>query len=52
MPVPNLFGHYDLALLPEAELGLVEREKVLDYLLNRAHRYGASKVRWFSEVEG
>jgi hypothetical protein len=32
--------------LPEAELGLVERE------LNRAHRYGASKARSFSEVEG
>ena len=38
--------------LPEAELGLVEREKVLDYLLNRAHRYGASQARSFSEVEG
>ena len=25
--------------LPEAELALVEREKVLDYLLNRAHRW-------------
>jgi hypothetical protein len=38
--------------LPEAELALVEREKVLGYLLNRAHRYRASKVRWCSEVEG
>ena len=35
--------------LPEAELALVEREKVLGYLLNRAHRYGASKARFFSE---
>ena len=38
--------------LPEAELALVEREKVLGYLLNRAHRYRSSKVRWCSEVEG
>ena len=38
--------------LPEAEFALVEREKVLGYLLNRAHRYGASKARFFSEAEG
>jgi hypothetical protein len=38
--------------LPEASLALVEREKVLGYLLNRAHRYAASKVRWCSEAEG
>ena len=38
--------------LPEAELALVERGKVLGYLLNRARRYWASKVRWCSEVEG
>jgi hypothetical protein len=38
--------------LPEAELALVEREKVLSYLLNRAHCYRASKVRSCSEVEG
>ena len=35
--------------LPKAELALVEREKVLGYLLNRTHRYGASKARFFSE---
>ena len=35
--------------LPQAELALVEREKVLGYLLNRAHRYGASKARFFAE---
>lgn len=35
--------------LPRAELALVEREKVLSYLLNRAHRYGASKARFFSQ---
>jgi hypothetical protein len=35
--------------LPKAELALVEREKVVGYLLNRAHRYGASKARFFSE---
>jgi len=33
--------------LPNAHLALVEREKVTDYLLNPAHRYGASKARFF-----
>jgi hypothetical protein len=27
---------------------VVEREKVFDYLLNPAHRYGASKARFFA----
>ena len=35
--------------LPHAEKALVEREKIVDYLLNPAHRYGASKARFFSE---
>ena len=35
--------------LPNAEGAVVEREKVADYLLNPAHRYGASKARFFSE---
>ena len=34
--------------LPNALLAVVEREKVVDYLLNRAHRYGASKAEFFS----
>jgi hypothetical protein len=38
--------------LPEAELALVQREKALGYLLNRAHRCGASKARFFSEADG
>ena len=33
--------------LPNAHLAIVEREKVADYLLNPAHRYGASKSRFF-----
>jgi hypothetical protein len=33
--------------LPNAHLALVEREKIADYLLNPAHRYGASKARFF-----
>lgn len=28
-------------------MAVVEREKVVDYLLNPAHRYGASKARFF-----
>jgi hypothetical protein len=33
--------------LPNAEHLLVEREKITEYLLNSAHRYGASKARFF-----
>jgi hypothetical protein len=35
--------------LPNATDALVEREKIADYLLNPAHRYGASKARFFNE---
>jgi len=35
--------------LPNASRVLVEREKVVDYLLNLTHRYGASKARLFGE---
>jgi hypothetical protein len=34
--------------LPNAEKAVVEREKIADYLLNPAHRYGASKARFFA----
>ena len=34
--------------LPNAQLAVVEREKVADYLLELTHRYGASKARFFS----
>lgn len=35
--------------LPNADLALVERAKIVDYLLNPAHRYGASKARFFAQ---
>ncbi len=35
--------------LPNAEDAIVEREKITDYLLNPAHRYGASKSAFFQE---
>ena len=35
--------------LPNVHLALVEREKIVGYLLNPAHRYGASKARFFSD---
>jgi len=35
--------------LPNSDQSLVEREKIVDYLLNPAHRYGASKARFFIE---
>lgn len=34
--------------LPNAERVIVEREKIVDYLLNPTHRYGASKSRFFT----
>lgn len=34
-------------ILPGRERLLVEREKVVDYLLNPDHCYGASKARFF-----
>jgi hypothetical protein len=34
--------------LPNAHLALVERAKIVEYLLNKEHRYGASKARFFS----
>ncbi len=34
--------------LPNADQAVVEREKIVDYLLNTAHRYGASKARFFA----
>lgn len=34
--------------LPAANKLVVEREKIADYLLNPAHRHGASKARFFS----
>ena len=33
--------------LPNAENAVVEQEKITEYLLNYAHRYGASKARFF-----
>ena len=32
--------------LPNAEHAVVEREKIIDYLLNPTHRYGASKAEF------
>ena len=34
--------------LPNADKALVQHEKIADYLLNPAHRYGASKARFFT----
>ena len=34
--------------LPNAHLAIVEEEKILGYLLNSSHRYGASKARFFA----
>ena len=35
--------------LPNANNAVVEREKIADYLLNPAHRFGASKARFFTK---
>ena len=34
--------------LPNAHLAVVEREKITGYLLNAAHRFGASKARFLA----
>lgn len=34
--------------LPNADELIVERAKIVEYLLNPGHRYGASKARFFS----
>ncbi len=34
--------------LPNADLAIVEQAKICDYLLNPAHRFGASKARFFA----
>jgi len=34
--------------LPNIEHLVVEEEKIVDYLLNSTHRYGASKARFFT----
>jgi hypothetical protein len=34
--------------LPNADRLVVDREKITDYLLNPAHRYGATKARFFT----
>jgi hypothetical protein len=35
--------------LPNPHLALVEQTKIAGYLLNQAHRYGASKARFFAD---
>jgi hypothetical protein len=35
--------------LPSPDELVVEREKIVDYLLNSAHPYGASRARFFGE---
>ena len=35
--------------LPNPDTLIVERDKIADYLLNAAHRYGASKASFFAE---
>lgn len=34
--------------LPHANLAVVEERKITEYLLNSAHRFGASKARFFA----
>jgi hypothetical protein len=34
--------------LPCAKEAVIEREKIVDYLLNSQHRFGASKAKFFS----
>jgi hypothetical protein len=36
--------------LPNSDRALVEREKIVEYLLNPAHQYGASKASFFTRL--
>lgn len=36
-------------ILPNVDLVIVEKEKILGYLLNPSHRHGSSKARFFFE---
>jgi hypothetical protein len=38
----------DRMKLPNAEMVVIEREKIVNYLLNTAHPYGVSKARFFA----
>jgi hypothetical protein len=35
--------------LPNAHLAIVEQDKIVSYLINPTHRYGASKARFFGD---
>ena len=35
--------------LPNASRAVIEQAKIVEYLLNPAHRYGASKARFFAQ---
>lgn len=35
--------------LPNADLAIVEQEKIRGYLLNSQHRYGVSKAKYFAQ---
>ncbi len=37
--------------LPNADKLVIEREKIVDYLLNSAHRYGGTKAQFFERFE-
>ena len=37
--------------LPNAEIAVVEQAKICGYLLNSAHRFGASKARFFAAFD-
>ena len=37
----------DSIKMPDAKSAFVERDKILGYLLNRGHRFGAGKARFF-----
>ncbi len=34
--------------IPNVALARIEREKIVDYLLNPTHRHGAGKARFFT----
>lgn len=35
--------------LPHAEAAVIEKQKIVGYLLSATHRYGANKARFFRQ---
>ena len=49
LQLANASGNNGIMKLPNADLAVVEQEKITGYLMNAFHRSGASKARFFGQ---